>query len=150
MPQYELMYILSSAVADSDEPALTDELLNFITESGGQIAQVEKLGRKKLAYPIKRTRNGFYVLVNFLLDPQKISEVDHKVRVTPGLIRHLILNKEESLLRQAKDHEAQKLIRRTRPDTAGEEKRGPSKPRPDIQIDLDRQIEKALEEDLTK
>ena len=141
------MYILSSAVVDTDEPALTDDILSQITSLGGQILNVEKLGRKKLAFPIKKTRNGFYVLVNFMLDGEKIHEVDHKIRVTSGIIRHLTLNKEESLIRQAKDREEQKMIRRPR---EGQEARPAGSGKPEIQIDLDRQIEKALEEDITK
>ena len=58
MPQYELMFILSSAVPDNEEPALTDSITQFIAEVGGEILNVEKLGKRKLAYPIKRTRNG--------------------------------------------------------------------------------------------
>lgn len=150
MPQCELLYILSSAVADSDEPALTDDIANTITAAGGHILSVEKLGRKKLAYPIKRTRNGFYVLFNFILGPERIAELDHKIRVTQGIIRHLLLNKEESLLRQAKDREAQKLIRKPRSEAKPEEGKPATGTSGDIQIDLDRQIERVLEEDLTK
>lgn len=141
------MYILSSNVPDNEEPALTDEIVNHITSLGGQLLNVEKLGKRKLAYPIKRTRNGFYVLINFLLEPQKVNDVDHKVRVTAGIIRHLLLNKEESLIRQAKDREEQKMIRRRHPDFADGKK---DAAKPEMHIDLDKQIEKALEGDLTK
>lgn len=141
------MYILSSNVPDNEEPALTDEIVNHIVSLGGEILNVEKLGKRKLAYPVKRTRNGFYVLINFKIDSAKTNDVDHKVRVTAGIIRHLLLNKEESLIRQAKDREEQKMIRRRPPE--GQDARRES-PKPEIQIDLDRQIEKALEEDITK
>ena len=157
MPQYELMYILSSAVADAEEPALTKQITEFIVEVGGEIQKVENLGKKKLAYPIKRTRNGLYVLINFKAPTDKIHEIDHKVRVTAGIIRHLLINLEESLIRQAKDIEEQKYVRRKRPvpvavDSHLEAKKEPTpnQVRPKIKIDLDKQIEKALEEDITK
>ncbi|MCL5436169.1 MAG: 30S ribosomal protein S6 [Patescibacteria group bacterium] len=164
MPQYELMYILSSAVPDNEEPALTKQLTDFVTEANGEILKVENLGRKKLAYPIKRTRNGLYVLVQFKLAPEKVHELEHKIRVTAGIIRHLVINMEEDLIRQAKDLAEQKAIRRRppKPRIKPEEKKAPLAPEaltekaktgkssPKIEIDLDKQIEKALEEDLTK
>jgi small subunit ribosomal protein S6 len=150
VPQYELMYILSSNVPDNEEPALTDSITAFISELGGEIQKVEKLGKRKLAYPIKRTRNGFYVLVNFKLAPDKVAELDHKIRMTGNIIRHLMINLEESLMRQAKDREEQKVIRRRMPPRpeAKTESIDPSKPK--IEIDLDKQISKALEEDITQ
>lgn len=164
MPQYELMYILSSAVPDNEEPALTKEITDFIVSVGGEILKMENLGRKKLTYPIKRTRNGLYVLIDFKLAPEKVNEVDHKIRVTSGIIRHLMINMEETLIRQAKDLEEQKAIRRrppiprVKPEAKKElapgetmiEKTKSDKPAPKIEIDLDKQIEKALEEDITK
>ena len=114
VPQYELMYILSSAVPDNEEPAITDAVAAFISEQGGEILKVEKLGKKKLAYPIKKTRNGFYVQIKFNAATDKISEIDHKIRMTGTIIRHLLLNIDDDLIRQAKDLEEQKLIKRSR------------------------------------
>jgi small subunit ribosomal protein S6 len=148
MNQYELMYIISSDIPDSEEPALTNELTEFITKLGGEILNTENLGKKKLAYPIKKVRNAFYILINFKLSTDKLRELEDKVRMTPGIIRHLILNLEEALRRQAKDKEAQKRIKRP----LEKEKPSEAKPeaKPEIKIDLDKQIEKALEEDYTK
>ena len=143
---------------------MTKEITDFIVSQGGEILKVENLGRKKLTYPIKRTRNGLYVLINFKLTPEKVNEVDHKIRVTAGIIRHLMINMEETLIRQAKDLEEQRAVRRRPPipRVKTEEKKtlsGPEvktektksdKPAPKIEIDLDKQIEKALEEDITK
>ncbi|MBI4053937.1 MAG: 30S ribosomal protein S6 [Candidatus Doudnabacteria bacterium] len=146
------MYILSSSVPDSEEPALTKSFTDFVTESGGKILKVENLGKKKLAYPIKKTKNALYVLINFLLSPEKLHDFDHKVRVTQGIIRYLIINLEEHLIRQAKDLEEQKILRRPRPPMPEMKavKKEPIVPGAKIEINLDEQIEKALEEDITK
>jgi hypothetical protein len=98
------------------------------------------------------------------LAPEKISELDHKIRVTAGIIRHLIINMEEDLARQAKDAAAQQALRRRPPkpkaktegqntshkDEIAPENKKSEKTSTPIEIDLDQQIEKALEEDLTK
>jgi small subunit ribosomal protein S6 len=147
MPQYELMFIVSSSVPDNEESGLAETFTQLIASLGGEILSVENLGKKKLAYPIKGVRNATYILVNFKLDTDKVREVDEKIRMTAGVIRHLILNMDETLIRQAKDLEEQKMIKRRMPVAS---KEGPAEGKPEIHIDLDKQIEKAMEEDLTK
>jgi len=149
MPQYELMYILSSAVPDTEEPTLTQTITEFISQSGGKIIKEEKLGRKRMAYPIKNTRNGFYVLIEFFADADKVNAIEHKVRVTQGVIRHMIVKLDEMLARMEKDRKERSLFKKPfRSKESGEP--GSDKPRAEINIDLDKQIEKALEEDVVK
>ena len=146
-PQYELMYIISADVPDSDEPKITESLTKLITDLKGEVLKVEALGRKRLAYPIKKTRNGLYVLINFRLPADKVAELDHQIRVTSGIIRYLLLNLEEQIIRLAKDQIEQRQIRRAQETAARKTQR---EQKPEIQIDLDKQIEKALQEDITK
>ena len=152
MPQYELMYILSSNVPDNEEPALSDKIKKFIIDQGAEITKEEKLGKKRLAYPIKKTRNGFYVLFEFKAESDKLAEIEHKVRVTQGVIRYLIINLDEQLARMEKDREERKTFKPKPIMQTQTEKKTPVKRerKPEITIDLDKQIEQALEEDLTK
>jgi len=152
MPQYELMYILSSNVPDNEEPALSDTIKKFIIDQGAEITKEEKLGKKRLAYPIKKTRNGFYVLFEFKAESDKLAEIEHKVRVTQGVIRYLIINLDEQLARMEKDREERKTFKPKPIMQMQTEKKTPVKRahKPEITIDLDKQIEQALEEDLTK
>ena len=143
MPQYELMYIVSSNVSDDQIPTVTDGVLKFITDLGGTVLKEEKLGKKKLAYPIAKTRNGFYDVVNFEMEPSKLAELDLKVRTAEGVIRHLIINLEETLRRMSKDAEAQEKMNKNRAANAKNQKT-------DIAADaqeLDQKIEQALGED---
>lgn len=152
MPQYELMYILSSNVPDNEEPALSDSIKKFIVDQGAEITKEEKLGKKRLAYPIKKTRNGFYILFEFKADSDKIKDIEHKVRVTQGVIRYLIINLDEQLAKMEKDREERKSFKPKPIMQPKAEKNTPTKrdKKPEITIDLDKQIEQALEEDLTK
>ncbi len=146
MPQYELMYIVASSVSDDQIPTVTDGVLKFISDLGGNVLKEEKLGKKKLAYPIKKTRNGFYDAVTFELPGEKVSELETKVRTTEGIIRHLIVNLEEALVRMQKDIVAQEKMNKNRSDRAKEtETANPVTPE-----NLDQKIEEALSEDLSK
>ena len=95
MPKYELMYILSSAVSDADVPPIADEVNKFLTDNQGTLLTNEMLGKKKLAYPIKKTRNGFYVLQTFNLEGRTLQALDNKLRSIDSIIRYLVVNLEE-------------------------------------------------------
>jgi small subunit ribosomal protein S6 len=114
MPKYELMYILSSAVSDNDVPQISTEVDKFITDEGGKILTQEMLGKKKLAYPIKKTRNGFYVLETFDLDGSKLKGLDNKLRSMEPIIRYLAVNVEDQERRAAKDRKVQEKMRASR------------------------------------
>jgi small subunit ribosomal protein S6 len=156
MPKYEMMYIVASSISDDQIPSLTDGVLNLITALGGAVLKEEKLGKKKLAYPVAKTRNGFYELVQFEMEPQKLTELNNKVRTTEGVIRHLIINIENMLERMAKDAVAQEAMNRKRsekmrvtpnPIPAGD---ASNPPKTDITDEnLDEKIEQALTEDLS-
>ena len=151
MPQYEIMYILSSQVVDTDEPELTKSITDFITSTGGTITREEKLGKKRLAYPIKKTRNGFYVMLQFTATSDKLKDIEHKIRVTQGVVRHLIVNLDEQIKRMAKDREERKRFKpKPGENTKYKTKQAGVTPVTEIKIELDKQIEQALEEDLTK
>ncbi len=156
MPQYELMYLLGSHVADPEVPAISEQVKKFITDYGGTDIRETQLGKKKLAYPIKKTRNGFYVVVNFSMDAQKINEFDARIRaMDQSIIRYLIINLDEHLMRTAKDTlAASKIVRRIPPEVAAEQAEQIKTPAaPLVEIDdkaLDERIEAALTEDLTK
>ncbi|MBX4186956.1 MAG: 30S ribosomal protein S6 [Candidatus Doudnabacteria bacterium] len=147
MPKYELMYILSSAVSDNDVPPVSDEVNKFIQSAGGTLLSHEMLGKKKLAYPIKKTRNGFYVLQTFNLEGTKLQDLDNKLRAIEPIIRYLFVNVEDQEKRAIKDSKIQEKMRASR------------KPKveaaaPEVKLsetELEQKIEKALEsEDLAK
>lgn len=168
MPQYELMYLLGSHVADDEVPKISQQVLKVAEDFGAEGVSETHLGKKKLAYPIKKTRNGYYVVVNFAMDSRKINEFDAKIRtMDSSIIRYLLTNLEEHLERQEKDKIVQsKMVRRIPPTetpVAEAAPAAPAAPAPkketvkeveevlDInQEDLDKKIEAALNEDLTK
>ncbi len=148
MPKYELMYILSSAVSDNDVPAVTAEVDKFLTDNKGTLLSQEMLGKKKLAYPIKKTRNGFYVLETFNIEGSKLQELDNKLRSMEPIIRYLYVNVEEQELRAAKDRKVQEKMRASRKPIKTESADDEVKL---SETELEQKIEQALEsEDLTK
>jgi small subunit ribosomal protein S6 len=157
MPQYELMYLLGANVADTDVPNVSAQVKKFVEDFGGTDIVETQLGKKKLAYTIKKTRNGHYVTVNFGMDAKKINELDARIHsMDQSIIRYIIINLDEHLQRMAKDKIAQSKIIRRIPAEAAESKsevRVKKPAAPMVELDekaLDEKIEAALTEDLTK
>lgn len=164
MPQYELMYLLGAQVSDDQVPGVTAQVLKFTEDFGGSNIKETQLGKKKLAYPIGKTRNGHYVVVNFNMDAKNINQLDAKIRTQDQLIiRYLISNLDEHLERMRKDKIAQSKIVRTGPKAEAEKaaqaqsqqaEESPRKEAPVLEEinaeDLDKKIDAALSEDLTK
>lgn len=158
MPQYELMYCLGSHVADDEVPKISQAILKFAEDFGASDIKETQLGKKKLAYPIGKTRNGHYVVVNFAMDTKNINAFDAKIHTQDSsIIRYLIVNLDEHLARMEKDKVAQSKIIRKGPqaEEALTVKKTPAKKETPVlaeinQEELDKKIEKALSEDLTK
>jgi small subunit ribosomal protein S6 len=111
MPQYELMYILASSVSDDQVPSVTEQVKTYVSDFGGQNLEELQLGKKKLAYPIKKTRNGFYGVVTFDLEGKSLAALDAKIRTQKNtIIRYLIVNLDEHVKRSEKDKVAQSSL----------------------------------------
>lgn len=148
MPQYELMYIIGNQIADDEVGTITDEVKQSIESHKGVITGTEDIGRKKLAYPIKKSRSGYYARVEFGAPSDQVNEIEHRIRTNQNIIRHLIVNMEEAMVRIEKDRAAQSKLRRPRTKEEGKpepSKKAPSEGGKKIEIDLDAEIEKAID-----
>lgn len=167
MPRYELMYILASSVSDDQVPTVASQILKFVSDFGGTDVTETQLGKKKLAYPIKKTRNGFYGLIDFSMPTTKINEFDAKIRTQDStIIRYIIVNMDEHLARTDKDAIVQAKMNRILPPGESEDnapmlekaapapkREKPVAPAPVVELnaeELDKKIEEALSEDILK
>ena len=88
---YELVVIISQEAGDEAVEATIDSLSRFITGNGGTVSTVEKWGKRKLAYPIKRFLEGNYVLTQFKLKPALSRQLEANLRLSEGVLRHLLV-----------------------------------------------------------
>ncbi len=95
MPSYELTYILRA----QDEPALNalnERIANLIASSGGEITARNEWGRRRLAYPIRKNNEGFYVALNVNLPPQSVRTVERGLQLNDDVLRYLVVRAEET------------------------------------------------------
>ena len=88
---YEMILIISPEVVDEKFDATIDNVSQLITEKGGIIAEVERWGKRKLAYPIKHFMEGDYVLTRFKLKPALSKELEANLQISEEVLRHLLI-----------------------------------------------------------
>jgi small subunit ribosomal protein S6 len=105
--RYELMLVFSPDAPDERISAIIDRTTRQISTEGGQIVKVAPWGRRRLAYPIDRHREGSYHIVVFEAPATAILELERGLLITEEVLRHLITRQERPAraLRDADDVE---------------------------------------------
>jgi len=88
---YELVVIISPEVVDEAFDAVIDNISRFITENGGTISNIERWGKRRLAYPIKHFLEGDYVLARFKLRPKLSKGLEASLQISEDVLRHLLI-----------------------------------------------------------
>ena len=94
MNSYEALYIVKPDMEDEARAALISRFAEIIAANGGEVEATEEWGKKRLAYPINYINEGYYVLVNFTAPHEFPAELDRIYKITEGVIRSLIIAKE--------------------------------------------------------
>lgn len=88
---YEFCVLYAANLSQKDEAALQKEVEHIIEEQGGKQIAKDVWGKRGLAYTIKGTDEGIYIVYHYELDPSKLKEIDVSLRITPNLLRHIIV-----------------------------------------------------------
>ncbi len=102
---YELMVIIPATLSDEDAVLAKSKIAKLLTEQGSTISGEEDLGKRKLAFPIKHVRQGFYHVYALEGSHSIIKQLNQSLLLTPEVLRHLItvrtVRTEEQLAAQA-------------------------------------------------
>jgi small subunit ribosomal protein S6 len=90
MRQYELVCIFHPDLDEAAFNGVVDKVKGWVVETSGTVDKVEVWGRKRLAYIIKKHREGQYVLFNLSLEPTATSALDQNLRFLEPLLRYMI------------------------------------------------------------
>jgi small subunit ribosomal protein S6 len=105
MRRYELMLVLRPDIPDDRSQAIIDRTTRQIATSGGQIVKVAPWGRRRLAYPIDRHREGSYHIIIFEAPAEAIIELERGLLITEELLRHLVTRVERPAKSARRDGE---------------------------------------------
>ena len=94
MNSYEILFVLAAALDDEKKEAAIETVKGIISD-GGEVTSVDVWGLRRLAYPIEKKHEGYYVLVEFNAPSDLPKELDRRLRISDDVIRHIIINKDE-------------------------------------------------------
>lgn len=89
MHQYETMYILKSDLEAEQTSTLVSKYQSLVTEHGGEISKLEEMGKRRLAYEINHSREGYYVLMEYSADTDFTRELERQMRIDDNVVRFL-------------------------------------------------------------
>jgi small subunit ribosomal protein S6 len=91
MRNYELGFVIHPEVEQSDVTQAVDKIGQYVSASGGEVTSVDVWGRRALAYPIRKQKEGTYVFLHAQLDPQAIQELERNLKLDEEILRYLLL-----------------------------------------------------------
>ena len=124
---YEVMFIVRPDLEEADTEKLIEGFTAVVTNGGGEVTQTEKLGRRRLAYTVRKFNDGFYILLHVSADGPLIAELERRLRVTEQVIKFITVRTDEENKRLAKI----KAIRDTKVKVSAQ--REPTPPPPPVE-----------------
>lgn len=101
---YETIIIINAALEDNDVDAVINKVTGYIENNGGVIQETNKWGRRRLAYPINKKFNGFYVHIIFESTPEVVPLLERFLVLEDTVLRHLTLQLSDALREQRKQN----------------------------------------------
>ena len=94
LSDYELVMIFMPELGEEALEPLLASISQFITGKGGAVAEVQRWGKRKLAYPIKHFIEGDYVLMHFKCEPAHNKELETNLKISEKIVRYLLVKVE--------------------------------------------------------
>lgn len=88
---YETTYIINAAIEEQTIEETVVKMDDFIKEHGGQLIKTDRIGRKRLAYPIQKKHSGYYVTVEYKALPESIAQIERALQLDDYVLRFLTI-----------------------------------------------------------
>ena len=99
---YELMFIVRPDMPEEDQDKLISNLETQVTNAGGTVKNVERMGKRRLAYVVRKFQDGIYLLMTLEGEGGMMKEVERRLRVTEPVIKFMTVRVDEEQKRLAK------------------------------------------------
>lgn len=145
---YEMAFILDADIKEEDVAGSAQKIKEFISELAGNITKEQTIQKKRLAYPVKKAKQGYFGFMLFELEPANLKTLDKKLKLEESLLRYMIIAVDKDYMSQMKRQEEEvkeKFRRITQPEEAGAKKTVKMEDKSKLE-----EIEKKLEEILDR
>lgn len=125
---YEIMFIVRPDVEETELDKILETFTGYVTQGGGVIRSTEKMGRRRLAYTVRKFNDGFYLLILCEAPASLISEVERRLRVSEQVIKFITvrMDEEEKRLAKIKKHRDAHVKRSALPQVNAEAAEAPA------------------------
>ena len=94
MNNYESVVIVNPNLEEESIKNLEKKFSDLIN-TDGNVTSVEEMGKRKLAYEIKKQKEGFYFVIKFEAKPELIAELERNYRITDEVMKFIVVKEEE-------------------------------------------------------
>jgi small subunit ribosomal protein S6 len=94
MRKYECTFIINPE-KEEEAKQIIEEIKGYLEKNKGKVKKIDELGIKELAYEIDGLNNGFYTVINFEADPEKVNLFKEFMRKNNNILRHILVVKEK-------------------------------------------------------
>jgi small subunit ribosomal protein S6 len=108
---YELGLILNPEVNEEETRAILDRVEQIVATYGGQTVKVNQWGRRRLAYPIERQRDGVYIFIDMILTPETVSEIERTLKVSEVVLRHMMKKRDPKAIQKEREEREEREAR---------------------------------------
>jgi small subunit ribosomal protein S6 len=102
MRTYEIMFIVAANAPDDEIDRIVAQMEGVVRATRGELISVERIGKRRLAYPIGKFEEGNYILFNLKGDGELVKEFERRLKVTDTVIRFVTVRVDEALKRVEK------------------------------------------------
>ncbi len=117
---YEVMFIVRPDMADEELDKLISSLEASVTNAGGAVKNVERMGKRRLAYTVRKFQDGIYILLTLEGTGQGVSELERRLRVTEPVIKFITVRVDEEQKRLDKVKKIRASRQKRAPEPAAE------------------------------
>jgi small subunit ribosomal protein S6 len=96
LKNYEMMVALKPLLPDDLRKELHKEFVDMVQKDGGEILDVDVWGKRYLAYKIKGHNEGYYIVYNFKVSPDKVAEIKRQMQLKQEILRFMIVEVEDT------------------------------------------------------
>ena len=92
MTDYEVTYIMRPTLEESEIETRVEQIAEALRNNGAAVGEIEKMGKRRLAYEIADVREGYYVVMKFQSEPPAAKELERQLRLNEDVLRELLIN----------------------------------------------------------
>ena len=98
MKHYESIFILNPSIDEAESEKINLRMQEVVTANGGEVTKVEKWGKRKLAYTVRKQKKGEYVLFQFTGGAATVAELERNFKMTDSVIKYMTIRLEKDML----------------------------------------------------